>query len=269
MARFNMSTCLRIVLREIRHWHIVLQALIVIVTFALMCHDFVTGARAELWRAGGKNGWNSDPSLRIYFYANHQEPPEIPLIWSQRLTDSNLAIAGLSLVLTAQRGILAYLCFDWTLFSIASDFLIAYFWYYSMTGQMSPDMTDFEHVSLRPWYLERRCSEGYAFQNACEIAQAAFAMSIISLTFYILRIAFCVLSHAYNSGRQRVLAQIHEKEIVRHRQEVVQHRRTKSYSRSSFDWVSALGNEASAPDDNRDIELGLRSLVASGTGRRG
>lgn len=40
--------------------------------------------RSRLWGNGGVEGWNSDPNERIYFYANHREPPEIPLIWSQR-----------------------------------------------------------------------------------------------------------------------------------------------------------------------------------------
>ena len=57
---------------------------VAIVTLVLMCHEFVSDSRAELWQVGGTNGWNSDPSMRIYFYANHEEPPEIPLIWSQR-----------------------------------------------------------------------------------------------------------------------------------------------------------------------------------------
>ena len=40
--------------------------------------------RSRLWENGGVEGWNSNPNKRIYFYANHKEPPEIPLIWSQR-----------------------------------------------------------------------------------------------------------------------------------------------------------------------------------------
>lgn len=36
-----------------------------------------------LWEAGGAEGWNSDPEQRVYFYANYEQPPEIPLVWSQ------------------------------------------------------------------------------------------------------------------------------------------------------------------------------------------
>jgi hypothetical protein len=43
-----------------------------------------------LWEAGGMNGWNSDPKLRIYFYANHKDPPAVPMIWSQRYAARNV-----------------------------------------------------------------------------------------------------------------------------------------------------------------------------------
>lgn len=39
---------------------------------------------SKLWENGGAEGWNSDPRQRIYFYANYQEPPEIPTIWSEQ-----------------------------------------------------------------------------------------------------------------------------------------------------------------------------------------
>lgn len=40
--------------------------------------------RSKLWENGGVKGWNSNPNLRVLFYANHKEPPEIPFIWTQR-----------------------------------------------------------------------------------------------------------------------------------------------------------------------------------------
>ncbi|OHW95338.1 hypothetical protein CSPAE12_06028 [Colletotrichum incanum] len=38
--------------------------------------------REKLWEYGGVKGWNSNPNHRVYSYANYEEPPEIPLIWS-------------------------------------------------------------------------------------------------------------------------------------------------------------------------------------------
>ena len=60
------------------------EVLVCLVTFTLFCSAYPAQYRTRLWEIGGEHGWNSDPSLRIYFYANYQEPPEIPLIWSQR-----------------------------------------------------------------------------------------------------------------------------------------------------------------------------------------
>ena len=39
--------------------------------------------RMALWKEGGIKHFNSNPALRIYFYANHKEPPPIPYIWSR------------------------------------------------------------------------------------------------------------------------------------------------------------------------------------------
>lgn len=40
--------------------------------------------RTMLWRVGGAKGWNSDPRLRVYFYANYKEPPPVPTIWDEK-----------------------------------------------------------------------------------------------------------------------------------------------------------------------------------------
>lgn len=65
---------------------------------------------------------------------------------------------------------------------------MAGFWLYSATSQMSSDMTDLEHISLRPWYLERSCHAALGQMNdnegtvdACVKAQAGFALAVASL----------------------------------------------------------------------------------------
>jgi hypothetical protein len=40
--------------------------------------------RTALWRDGGSKGWNSDPTYRIYLYANYQNMPPMPLVWDER-----------------------------------------------------------------------------------------------------------------------------------------------------------------------------------------
>ncbi|KAK6839280.1 hypothetical protein PG987_005146 [Apiospora arundinis] len=52
-----------------------LELLFSIITFVLFCSAYPDQYRTRLWEIGGENGWNSNPRLRIYFYANYEEPP--------------------------------------------------------------------------------------------------------------------------------------------------------------------------------------------------
>lgn len=73
-----------------------LELCICLVTVLLFALSYQKSIRRGLWENGGEEGWNSDPRLRIYYYANYREPPEIPLIWSQKLAalESNHACKG-------------------------------------------------------------------------------------------------------------------------------------------------------------------------------
>ena len=62
----------------------ILELAIIILLLILCGYACPDTFRTTLWREGGTHGWNSDPDLRIYFYANHQRPPTIPYIWSMR-----------------------------------------------------------------------------------------------------------------------------------------------------------------------------------------
>jgi len=82
--------------------------------------------------------------------------------------------------------------------------------------------------------------------------------------FYALRPAVCMLAHIYSAGRRHTLTEIHEKEVVQRSWEVARHRRTRSYSRATFDWAELDGcdetnfNRAGAGVvDMADVELGL------------
>ncbi|KAI2617659.1 hypothetical protein GGS26DRAFT_397405 [Hypomontagnella submonticulosa] len=158
---------------------------LVTVTLSLLCCAYPERFRKTLWEIGGENGWNSNPRLRIYFYANYEQPPEIPLIWTQRLSESNLAIAVLAATICSARIVLA--CFGVTprfsrLFNAVNDVLLAGFWMYSVVAQSSSDLTDPEHLSVRPWYLEKSCDfldAGIA--GVCSLAKASFIFSVLSL----------------------------------------------------------------------------------------
>ena len=39
--------------------------------------------RTLMWQIGYNNGFNSNPNMILYAYANHVPLPTIPLVWSQ------------------------------------------------------------------------------------------------------------------------------------------------------------------------------------------
>ncbi|KAI1415448.1 hypothetical protein F5Y13DRAFT_144430 [Hypoxylon sp. FL1857] len=164
---------------------LVIEFGLVIITMSLLCCAYPERFRKTLWEIGGENGWNSNPRLRIYFYANYQQPPEIPLVWAQRLSESNLAISVLSTAICSARITLS--CFNVApgfsrLFDAMNDMLLSGFWMYSVAAQSSSDLTDPDHLSLRPWYLEKSCSIlNSSVIEVCFLAKACFAFSILSL----------------------------------------------------------------------------------------
>jgi len=63
-----------------------LEAFFTIVALGLFGSAWPDAYRSILWEIGGIKGWNSNPRLRVYYYANYEEPPAIPFIWSQEYT---------------------------------------------------------------------------------------------------------------------------------------------------------------------------------------
>ncbi|KPM44817.1 hypothetical protein AK830_g1751 [Neonectria ditissima] len=159
--------------------------------------------RSRLWGNGGVEGWNSNPNERIYFYANHREPPEIPLIWSQRLTDSNLAIAILGFVIFLARAIMAHLDYLPRYVNVLYDMLLASLWVVSLAGQASGDFSDLDHTSAHPWYLTRGCARSWeGVRVYCHVAQASYAVSILAAMLYIGRLLQEAILEAYRLGRK-------------------------------------------------------------------
>jgi hypothetical protein len=61
----------------------IIEAALVVINLVLFSYGYPDALRTALWEEGGSKGFNSDPNLRIYFYANYLNPPAIPFIWSQ------------------------------------------------------------------------------------------------------------------------------------------------------------------------------------------
>ncbi|KAI1382928.1 uncharacterized protein F4822DRAFT_421590 [Hypoxylon trugodes] len=188
---------------------LVVEFVLAITTMSLLCCAYPEQFRKTLWEIGGENGWNSNPRLRIYFYANYEKPPEIPLVWDQRLSESNLAISILSTVICLARMVMIYSsvtpCFS-CFWNAMNDVLLSGFWVYSIVAQSSGDFTDPNHPSVRPWYLEKSCDIlDMSVADTCVLAKASFVFSVLSLIFFLARSVASVLSLAYWCGSLRIL----------------------------------------------------------------
>ncbi|OTB01685.1 hypothetical protein M426DRAFT_25449 [Hypoxylon sp. CI-4A] len=175
---------------------------------SLLCCAYPERFRKTLWEIGGENGWNSNPRLRIYFYANYQQPPEIPLIWTQHLSESNLAVSILTAAIFSAKVALTYFGVSpliYRLFGVGNDMVLSGFWMYSVIAQSSSDLTDPDHLSVRPWYLEKSCSIlNSSVASNCYLAKTCFVFSALSLAFYLARSIWSVLQFTYWCGKMRV-----------------------------------------------------------------
>ncbi|KAJ9156233.1 hypothetical protein NKR23_g908 [Pleurostoma richardsiae] len=187
-----------------------LQLLAVVIEFALAMtslglfgYSYPDRIRSLLWRLGGDAGWNSNPRLRIYFCANHREPPPIPFIWSPSFTESNLTVAAVSMAVWFARFVFSCLGFASKPTNVAYDSLLVAMWTLSIRGQVSSDLSDPDHLSLRPWYLERSCNDVASYgRAACWVAKASLAFSFLSLGFYLLRLAASLAWLVYRCGQR-------------------------------------------------------------------
>ncbi|KAK6213792.1 hypothetical protein QIS74_09794 [Colletotrichum tabaci] len=180
-----------------------LEAVVVVGALVLFGVAYPDRLRSRLWRNGGEEGWCSNPRLRIYFYANHEEPPEIPLVWSQRLTTSNMATAVLSATVFFARLTIAALQYEarWT--NLVYDVLLAFLWARSAATQNGPDFTDPQHLSERPWYLVRSCDEAWAQNRGwCRIAKWEFSWAILAAAFYAARLVGALGWSTYELGKR-------------------------------------------------------------------
>ena len=178
-----------------------------LVALCVFAHGHTSGLRTALWTVGGEQGWNSNPRLRIYFYANHREPPEIPSVWTERLVgimilkrrrnpnapdltslfcslaDSLIGIAIINTALWMARMAL-FRCgivgLPWI--GAVYDLILSGLWTYAVKAQSSSDLTDTQHLSVQPWYLEHSCAEISGDDGAlCGHGKACFTVAVVCM----------------------------------------------------------------------------------------
>ena len=61
------------------------------------------------------------------------------------------------------------------------DAILAVLWMYSASLQNSGDFSDPEHISLRPWYLERGCAGAWKENMyGCEVMRWSYGLSVFA-----------------------------------------------------------------------------------------
>jgi hypothetical protein len=172
----------------------------------LFAYAHTNDHRTILWRAGGIQGWNSDPSLRVYYYANYSEPPPILAIWDQRQASNTYAYIISKLAnsagstSTANLYIAVFTALLWIIrlkVNLSSsydldlctglatnalyDMLLVALWTTSISMQRAGDFSDMQNLGVSPWYLERECEEApRAADTACRVAKVSYSLSVFT-----------------------------------------------------------------------------------------
>lgn len=62
------------------------------------------------------------------------------------------------------------------------DLILAGLWMCSASMQSSSDISDPQHLSLRPWYLERGCDGVWRdYLRACRVVKACFGVTVFAV----------------------------------------------------------------------------------------
>ncbi|KAK3329063.1 hypothetical protein B0H66DRAFT_12327 [Apodospora peruviana] len=143
--------------------------------------------RTQFWRIGHEHGLNSSPNILLYAYANHRPLPTIPLVWSQTLTNFNVAISIVSLFTLLGKMITTIMKVYYPIFGLIINFGLTGLYAVSVYGQAGPDYADPRYPSPVAWYIRMSCdiARPYKAEKNCQMSKAAFAMTVVFMTLYL------------------------------------------------------------------------------------
>lgn len=136
--------------------------------------------RTELWEIGGLEHFNSRPNFLLYFYANYRPVPTTPFVWSQTLTDFNVAISIISLFIFIAKLVLIIMRHWYPILSLSTHISLTVLYIVSMYGQMGPDHLDERYPSNIAWYIRMSCDVAgkYGAEKYCQMAKGTFAATV-------------------------------------------------------------------------------------------
>ncbi|CAJ2500599.1 Uu.00g034520.m01.CDS01 [Anthostomella pinea] len=137
--------------------------------------------RTKLWQAGYELGFNSSPAVILYAYANHVSQPNLPFVWSQTLTNFNVAISVISLFFLLTK-LIAFILHVWyPVVALLFNVSLVAFYAASLGGQAGPDYLDPTKPSPVAWYIAKPCTvaANKAVQGNCTLAKGTFAATSV------------------------------------------------------------------------------------------
>ncbi|KAK0618176.1 hypothetical protein B0T17DRAFT_495230 [Bombardia bombarda] len=152
--------------------------------------------RTLFWRIGFENGLNSNPNMILYAYANHRALPTIPFVWSQTITNFNVAISIVSLFVLLAKMIGTIMKIYYPIIGVVLNTALIGLYAASVYGQAGPDYADARYPSPVAWYLRKSCdiAKPYNAVNNCYMAKGTFAVTVFMVALYLFNLAIAIWS---------------------------------------------------------------------------
>ncbi|KAK5992817.1 hypothetical protein PT974_06236 [Cladobotryum mycophilum] len=150
--------------------------------------------RTTMWQIGFDNHLNSNPNMVLYAYANHRPLPEIPFIWSRKLTDFNVAISVISLFFLLAKLMAIIMKLWYPIFATIINIGMIALFTVSVYGQIGPDYADPRYPSPAAWYFRYGCGLARPSGNYtnCQIAQSSLFITLYMFVVYLINFGFCL-----------------------------------------------------------------------------
>ncbi|KAK3393848.1 hypothetical protein B0H63DRAFT_444055 [Podospora didyma] len=152
--------------------------------------------RSKFWQIGFNNQLNSNPAMVLYAYANYEPLPSIPLVWSQTLTNFNVAISIVSLFILLGKMIAVIMKVFYPIIGLFTNLSLTALYAVSVYGQAGPDYADPRYPSSVAWYIRMGCdiAKPYNMVKQCQMAKGTFAATIFMMTLYLCNLGLAAWS---------------------------------------------------------------------------
>jgi hypothetical protein len=150
--------------------------------------------RSLFWRIGYENKLNSNPNMILYAYANYQEIPTVPFVWSRMLTNYNVAISVVSLFILLAKMIATIMKVYYPIFGTIISLSLTALYTVSVYGQAGPDYADPRYPSPAPWHLRIGCklAEPYNATKTCRMVQGTLGATVFMLVVYLFQVGLAI-----------------------------------------------------------------------------